>query len=155
MWPSASFPSPWPNTISVSNLIYDLNQYLKSRPTGIGFITQFVLTPTTFFVCRYIYSTSSFYHKSTFSVYSRTGFYVPNNNDYILLSASSSAGTLKKSCVLPMEPEKYSWIREQKCGQHGVNIIISDFIDLDECRFCKEVVKINYEFFKNHKSEGS
>lgn len=49
-----------------------------------------------------------------------------------------------------MEKQKYLWIREQKCGQGGVNVIISDFIDLDNCKFCKEVVDLNYNFFLVH-----
>lgn len=113
LWPSASFPSPWPNTVVIPNLIGKLNEYLRCRCYNVGFVSQCVLTPTTWFVCKNIYS------------------------------------SLKRRCVVPLENSKYQWIKQQKCGQNGVNIIISDFVELDNWRFCKEIIHLNYTFLKD------
>lgn len=72
-----------------------------------------------------------------------------------LLIVFSVAGSLKNKCALPLESEKCAWIKEQKCGRHGVNVIISDFIELDDCRFSKDVIALNYTFFKDYKPENS
>ncbi|XP_050298062.1 PI-PLC X domain-containing protein 3-like isoform X2 [Anthonomus grandis grandis] len=45
-WPSASFPTPWANTIDHNALFNFLDDKIKDRKDNVGFITQIVLTPT-------------------------------------------------------------------------------------------------------------
>lgn len=52
LWPSASFPTPWPNTLSVPKLISYLDAGVKKRNYKLGYVSQCVLTPTTWFVFR-------------------------------------------------------------------------------------------------------
>lgn len=56
-------------------------------------------------------------------------------------------GTLKSKCVLPIEETKYEWIKRQKLGKNGVNIVISDFVDVNGCKFCSEVIGLNYTYY--------
>ncbi|EFA08660.1 PI-PLC X domain-containing protein 2 [Tribolium castaneum] len=107
LWPGGSFPTPWADTVFVPKLISFLNQTLKSRNYSLGFVSQCVLTPTVWYVCKNIFS------------------------------------SLVNKCVLPLETAKYDWIRRQRAGPKGVNIVISDFIDYQDYRFCKEVIDLN------------
>lgn len=52
-------------------------------------------------------------------------------------------GSLKNRCVLPIEKIKYRWLDNQKPGNGGLNIVISDFIDEQDFLFCKKVVALN------------
>lgn len=55
LWPAASWPTPWPNTISISKLFTTLDENLKSRSASKGYISQCLLTPTTWFVCKHVF----------------------------------------------------------------------------------------------------
>lgn len=54
-WPPACFPTPWPNTTSISSLISQLDQGIFTRSPRRGFVSQFLLTPTTWFVCKNLF----------------------------------------------------------------------------------------------------
>lgn len=56
LWPTVCFPTPWPDTTQISQLISKLNQGLKNRNTSVGFISQCVLTPNIRYVCKNIFS---------------------------------------------------------------------------------------------------
>jgi hypothetical protein len=56
LWPSHSFPTPWPNTVSIPYLISFITGGLKQRDLSWGFVTQCVLTPTLWFACRFLFS---------------------------------------------------------------------------------------------------
>nr|CAD7448405.1 unnamed protein product [Timema bartmani] len=44
-WFSGAWPTPWPNTTSVSAMLTFLDHRLATRPPNSGFVTQCVLTP--------------------------------------------------------------------------------------------------------------
>lgn len=51
-WPSAYFPSPWPNTIDKKHLLDVLTRNLHRRNSKICYISQFILTPDLTFILR-------------------------------------------------------------------------------------------------------
>lgn len=53
LWPSQYWPTPWPETTSVKNMISFLQNGLSHRPSNAGYVTQCVLTPNTWFVIRH------------------------------------------------------------------------------------------------------
>lgn len=55
LWPAASWPTPWPDTISTTKLITFLDDTLKTRQATKGFVSQCVLTPSTWFVCKHLF----------------------------------------------------------------------------------------------------
>ncbi|RZC43056.1 PI-PLC X domain-containing protein 3 [Asbolus verrucosus] len=107
LWPSASLPTPWPNTVSTDRLIACLNEGLKNRNYASGYVSQCVLTPTLWFAIRHLFS------------------------------------SLEAKCVLPLEKQKYAWLRKQKPGVGGVNIVISDFVHYQDNQFSREVISLN------------
>lgn len=58
-------------------------------------------------------------------------------------------GTLRKQCATPAHKTILEWINKQKIGFGGVNIIISDFVDLTGNQFTKEVIGLNAKFLHN------
>ncbi|KAI4499376.1 hypothetical protein M0802_005636 [Mischocyttarus mexicanus] len=54
LWPSAFWPTPWPNTVRVDKLINFLNDKLKIRSTEIGLISQCLLTPNISYVMKHL-----------------------------------------------------------------------------------------------------
>ncbi|RZC35094.1 PI-PLC X domain-containing protein 3 [Asbolus verrucosus] len=56
LWPSACFPTPWANTVSISKLINFLDDRLRNRNSSVGFISQCVLTPSGWFVFKHLFS---------------------------------------------------------------------------------------------------
>ncbi|KAK9708818.1 hypothetical protein QE152_g26995 [Popillia japonica] len=107
LWPGASFPSPWPDTVSPTDLITQLSDDINRRPLRIAFVSQCVLTPTCNFIFRNLF------------------------------------GSLKSKCVIPLEKMKYKWLYNQTPGPRGVNVIISDFINMTEEKFAKAVIGLN------------
>ncbi|KAK4874099.1 hypothetical protein RN001_013459 [Aquatica leii] len=107
LWMNNSFPTPWPATTSSTELIQKLDYGLAHRIPSIGYVSQFLLTPTNWFVFKHIYS------------------------------------SLKKQCVIPLQKTKCEWISRQMIGGHGVNIIIGDFIELNNSQFSSEVIRLN------------
>ena len=118
LWPSFSFPTPWPQTVSKTHLFEKLNHGLAHRSLTIGYVSQCVLTPTNTFVLKRLFS------------------------------------TLKKSCVLPLHDMKIDWVRQQTIGNRGVNVIIGDFIDLNNGQFPLEIIQLNFKMFPNNASSN-
>ncbi|XP_056646502.1 PI-PLC X domain-containing protein 3-like [Diorhabda sublineata] len=56
LWPSRSFPNPWPNTVSKTYLYEYLHNGLKNRPAKLGYITQCILTPPGWYIFKNLYS---------------------------------------------------------------------------------------------------
>lgn len=54
LWPSALWPTPWPNTVRVDRLIDFLNEKLESRQPNIAFVSQCLLTPNTSYVMKHL-----------------------------------------------------------------------------------------------------
>lgn len=61
LWPSKSFPNPWPNTDKQLKLIRALNYGIANRPHNTGYISQLVLTPSSWFVIKHIFSKFNIY----------------------------------------------------------------------------------------------
>ncbi|XP_039280469.1 PI-PLC X domain-containing protein 2 isoform X4 [Nilaparvata lugens] len=55
-WPSLRYPTPWPETTSVEQLIPFLQSCLSKRYQNKGLVTQCVLTPDNLFVAKHILS---------------------------------------------------------------------------------------------------
>ena len=52
---------------------------------------------------------------------------------------------LKQKCGVDILQEKFDWIRKKRSGIYGkLNIIISDFIELENYQFPKMVIELNY-----------
>lgn len=108
LWPSFTFPTPWPQTISQTDLFDKLNRGIATRLQSFAYVSQCVLTPTNGFVAKKLLS------------------------------------TLKKTCVVPMHGARIEWIQRQTIGK-GVNIVIGDFVNLNDFEFPAEVVKLNLQ----------
>lgn len=107
LWPSACYPTPWPDTMQPDTLIHKLNANLERRNPSYGYVSQFVLTPK------------------------------PST---ILTNLCSSLETI---CATRLEKRKSIWISRQIAGRTGVNVIISDFIEMSASQFCRDVVSLN------------
>ncbi|XP_018574666.1 PI-PLC X domain-containing protein 3 [Anoplophora glabripennis] len=113
LWPSASFPTPWPDTVSMDDLFTTLDEGIKTRSSAVGFVSQCILTPSVSFIIKNL------------------------------------CNTLKKTCAEDLEVRKLQWINNQKSGEGGMNIVISDFIDLSDCEFVKVVINLNEQFLSD------
>lgn len=52
-----------------------------------------------------------------------------------------------QKCCSPLNTVLPKWINNQRAGyEHGVNIIIADFIDMMEFNFCDIVIQLNYNY---------
>ncbi|XP_066139925.1 PI-PLC X domain-containing protein 3-like [Euwallacea fornicatus] len=51
--------------------------------------------------------------------------------------------TLEQKCAVDFQPARIEWIVGQVPGPHGANVIIGDFIDLDDNEFSKAVINLN------------
>ncbi|KAF5270660.1 hypothetical protein FQA39_LY01398 [Lamprigera yunnana] len=110
LWPGNFFPTPWPATVSKADLIQKLDNGLAHRRSDIAYISQFLLTPTNWFVFKNFYS------------------------------------SLKKKCVLPLQNTKLDWINRQKIGgEKGINIVIGDFIDIENNQFMIDIIELNFK----------
>lgn len=58
------------------------------------------------------------------------------------------SGNLKTKCAVPLNKEQFKWIKEKSPGQNGVNIIINDFVNLDNSKFAREIIDLNLKHFK-------
>ncbi|KAJ3615799.1 hypothetical protein Zmor_008627 [Zophobas morio] len=112
LWPAVCFRNPWAETVSIPKLITFLTDTLKSRNPSMGFVSQCVLTPTTWFVVKHLFS------------------------------------CLKKQCLLPLQRDKYKWLRMQRPGRGGLNIVISDFAEFEDGRFARAVVGLNRKLLR-------
>ncbi|CAH1186138.1 unnamed protein product [Phyllotreta striolata] len=56
LWPSISFPNPWPNTVSKRYLFEFLHRGLSNRPEGAAYVSQCVMTPPAWFIFQNLYS---------------------------------------------------------------------------------------------------
>lgn len=65
LWPSNSFPNPWPNTVSTTTLFNYLNNGLKYRDNNVGYISQCVLTPDVSFVTMNLFSKQTIFKLKT------------------------------------------------------------------------------------------
>lgn len=55
-------------------------------------------------------------------------------------------GNLKKSCAVPCLNTVLPWINDQHPGRyHGVNVIIADFVELNNAVFSKTIIDLNYK----------
>jgi len=106
-WPSNRWPTPWPETTSISTMIAFLEEKMASRPMDAGFVTQCVLTPDMTFFLKHVFS------------------------------------SLEEKCGKPCNKAIIPWLQKQQPGSKGVNIVISDFIKMDNIPFCKTVIQLN------------
>jgi hypothetical protein len=106
-WPSNKWPTPWPETTSISTLITFLEEKIAFRPMDAGFVTQCVLTPDVKFFLKHCFS------------------------------------SLKRKCAEPCNRAIIPWLEAQQPGNKGINIVISDFIKMQNIPFCKTVIQLN------------
>lgn len=110
---SRDFPTPWPNSTSVDYLKEFLDEQLKTRSPEQGWITQCVITPDANYIIPRFYS------------------------------------SLKKSCAKKVLIEMEDFIRSKEPGRWKsgempkINIILGDFVDMEDNRFCKMVIDLN------------
>lgn len=55
LWPSKSWPTPWPNTDSIPKLLHKLDNDLKFKREYTGYVSQCVLTPQKTFVIKHMF----------------------------------------------------------------------------------------------------
>jgi len=52
-----------------------------------------------------------------------------------------------QKCCYPLNIVLPKWINNQVAGnEHGVNVIIADFINMKEFNFCDNVIRLNYKY---------
>ncbi|VVC93247.1 unnamed protein product [Leptidea sinapis] len=122
-WQPQMLPSPWPQQDSVIGLVNFLRN-VKRHP-GMGFVHQAVLTPTpSFILFRWV-------------------------------------STLREKCAKPVKKEVYPKLTGFVPGPPGhfhstdaspVNVVIADFVDLDDAVFSKTVIQLNFKLVKNTRS---
>ncbi|KAK2586455.1 hypothetical protein KPH14_010730 [Odynerus spinipes] len=56
-WPSALWPTPWPDTVRVNQLVDFLNKKLAMRSPNIAFVSQCLLTPNISYVIKHLCGT--------------------------------------------------------------------------------------------------
>ncbi|XP_035742417.1 PI-PLC X domain-containing protein 3-like [Vespa mandarinia] len=54
LWPSALWPTPWPNTVLVDQLVNFLNDKLQKRSSNIPLVSQCLLTPNVSYVMKHL-----------------------------------------------------------------------------------------------------
>ncbi|RZC35554.1 PI-PLC-X domain containing protein [Asbolus verrucosus] len=52
-------------------------------------------------------------------------------------------GSLKNNLSIPLHRDKCEWLKGQKPGQGGINVVISDFVDYQDYQFSKVVIGLN------------
>ncbi|PSN32955.1 hypothetical protein C0J52_27537, partial [Blattella germanica] len=57
LWPSSRWPTPWPETTSITTMFMFLEEKMSVRPADAGFVTQCVLTPDVKFFLKNCFST--------------------------------------------------------------------------------------------------
>ncbi|XP_026756144.2 PI-PLC X domain-containing protein 3 isoform X2 [Galleria mellonella] len=119
-WQSQLLPSPWPQQDRTTGLINFLHNITR-RP-GIGFVHQAVLTPTPqFIVLRWI---SNLREKCA----------VPVKNVVLPRLAELSPGP-----PLVKSPTQFA----------PVNVVIADFVDLDDAIFPRTIIELNLKLLRN------
>jgi hypothetical protein len=51
--------------------------------------------------------------------------------------------SLKKKCAEPCNHAIIPWLEAQQLGSKGINVVISDFIKMQNIPFCKTVIQLN------------
>ncbi|KAJ2945510.1 hypothetical protein O0L34_g324 [Tuta absoluta] len=125
-WQPQMMPSPWPRQDSVSGLINFMERV--NRGPGIGFIHQAVLTPTAkFIVVRWVSS-------------------------------------LKEKCAKPVIKDVLPRIAEYSPGpphrtnpptRSPVNVVIADFVELEDAIFPKTIIQLNLKLLDNLSLQSS
>ncbi|XP_053610444.1 PI-PLC X domain-containing protein 3 isoform X2 [Plodia interpunctella] len=119
-WPPEMLPSPWPQQHEAAGLARYL-QHLKRHP-GMGFVHQAVLTPTpTFIVLRWL-------------------------------------SNIRSKCAIPVLERVLPKILEFSPGPPlargvndpaPVNVVIADFVDLDNALFPRKIIELNWKLLRN------
>lgn len=52
-------------------------------------------------------------------------------------------GELRSSCSVPCFNAAIPWLRQQRPGVGGINVVISDFVNTDREEFCRTVIGLN------------
>lgn len=110
---SWNFPTPWPETTKIIELKDFLDRRLGQRQPTQGFVSQLLLTPDAKYIIPRFYS------------------------------------TLRKTCAYKVDSQMLDWLREQTPGvfktgeKPTVNVIVADFVDIQDDNFCKIVVDLN------------
>ncbi|KOB73759.1 putative glycosylphosphatidylinositol-specific phospholipase C, partial [Operophtera brumata] len=121
-WEPQMLPSPWPQQDRITGLI----SYLKHirRHPGTGFVHQAVLTPTpAFIVLRWI-------------------------------------SNLREKCAVPVKDQVLPALTEFSPGApipgnsaagiwSPVNVVIADFVEMDDAVFPKTIIQLNTKLLKN------
>lgn len=121
-WPGSVWPTPWPDKIRVKDLERYLNSALQTRPANGGYVSQCVLTPPATFILTRFYS------------------------------------SLRGACAETVRRNLFDWLRAQQPGPYTpgsdaatVNVLIADFVELNDGEFCKSVVALNRKLLRNCK----
>jgi hypothetical protein len=110
---SRDFPTPWPNSTKVEFLKEFLDEKMMFRSPDQGWITQCIITPDANYIIPRFYS------------------------------------SLKKCCAKKVLKNMEEWILSKEPGQwiNGetpkINIILGDFVDMDDNRFSRMVIDLN------------
>lgn len=62
-------------------------------------------------------------------------------------------GNLKKFSGLQLLSKKLHWVKEQTPGARGVNVIIADFVDIQDQNFCRTVIDLNQKLLAEGETE--
>jgi len=62
--------------------------------------------------------------------------------------------SLEEKCGKPCNKAIIPWLQKQQPGSKGVNIVISDFIQMDNIPFCKTVIQLNASLLQEVKKSS-
>ncbi|KAI5637551.1 hypothetical protein NE865_09684 [Phthorimaea operculella] len=160
-WQPQMFPSPWPRQDSVSGLINFMENV--NRGPGIGFVHQAVLTPTAKFILVSQDSVSGlinfmenvnrgpgigFVHQAVLTPTAK----------FILVRWVSS---LKEKCAKPVVKNVVPKLVEFTPGEprrthppqsSPVNVVIADFVELEDAIFPKTIIQLNFKLLRDSQS---
>lgn len=148
LWPGCMIPSPWPRTTRTKDLVDFLDkstfghtqngQHTSSpsslpRPQNSFFVSQGVLTPTVYTVISHV--TSSL----------KDHFARPTAQAVVEWLKTHRKTTTTNNVGVDGEciSQNGTDLDEGQAGAEGVNIVIVDFVDLDQS-YVETVVKLNY-----------
>ncbi|CAG5924077.1 unnamed protein product [Menidia menidia] len=132
LWPGQMMPSPWANTTDPEKLIQFLQASVTDRRHVRTFISLQVLghrRKGTFFVSQVVLT--------------------PKASTVMKGVASGLRETITERAL----PAMMQWIRSQRPGESGINIITADFVELGE--FISAVITLNYHYLDDDDDDAT
>ncbi|KAG8297734.1 PI-PLC X domain-containing protein 2 [Homalodisca vitripennis] len=141
-WPGVRWPTPWPQTTSIETMLHFLSKTLSHRAKNAGFVTQCVLTPdvksnSDEIMLHFLSKTLS--HRAKNAGFVTQCVLTPD----VKFVVRNPCGALQSSCAVPCFRAVIPWLQQQRPGLHGVNVVITDFVNTEAELFSTVVIGLN------------